>query len=155
MASALSTEKLGSTLYIKSYDHDPGGTTAILAGPDGGTTIRYLDLRDYETVGVMVKPSIVGGNGVTKVEIVASEAVAFSSVTVVKDSGSIQADALDDNVFLECTAEEVAQLGSEGGLNLRYVAARLTCASAGDEATVTYIAIPKRAYTGLTATSIA
>lgn len=150
MASSVSSEKIGSSLYIKSYDHDPGATTAILASPDGGTTIRYLDMQDYEYAAVVAKPNIAGGD-LTKVELVASATTAFSSVTVVKDSGTIAAGSLDDNVFLECTASEIVHLGS----TLRYLAARLTNATGTDEVTVTYIAIPKRAYTGLTASSIA
>lgn len=151
MASAVSASKIGSSIYVKSYDHDPGATSATLAGPDGGTTIRYLDMKDYEYAAVVVKPNIVAAGGTTKVELVAAETAAFSSVTVVKDSGTVAADALDDNVFLECTASELVQLGA----SLRYLAARVTNATATDEATVTYIAIPKRAYSGLTATSIA
>jgi hypothetical protein len=150
MASAVSTEKIGSELYIHSYDHDPGSTSAILAGPDGGTTIRYVDMKDYSNLAVMVKPNIVGGGGVTKVELVASATTAFSAVTVVKDSGVVAGDSLEDNVFLECSDSEVVHLGA----TLRYVAARITCGTASDEATVTYVAIPKRKYTGLTATAI-
>lgn len=150
MASAVSTEKIGSSLYIHSFDHDPGATTAVLAGPDGGTTIRYLDMKDYTNVGVLVKPNIVGGTGVTKVELVASATTSFSSVTSVKDSGTVAGDALEDNVFLECTDAEVVQLGA----TLRYVAARITHGTNTDESTVTYIGIPKRSYTGLTATAI-
>ncbi len=151
MPSAVATEKIGSGIYLRSYDHDPGGTTAILAGPDGGTTIRYLDLKDYYTIGALVKPNIVGGGGATKVELVASATTAFSSVVSIKDSGTVAADALDDNVFLECSAEEVVHLGA----TMRYVAARITHATGTDESTVTYIGIPKRKYSGLTATVIA
>lgn len=151
MASAVSTEKIGSRLKVISYDHDPGATAATLAGPDGGTTIRYFDMRDYSVFGVLVKPNVVAAGGTTKVEIVASATTAFSSVTVIKDSGVVAADALDDNVFLECTDAEVVHLGS----TLRYVAARVTNATATDEATVTYIGIPKRPASGLTATAIA
>lgn len=150
MASAVSTEKIGSELYIHSFDNDPGATSATLAGPDGGTTIRYIDMKDYSNLAVLVKPNIVGGTGVTKVELVASATTAFSSVTVVKDSGSVAGDSLEDNVFLECSDSEVVQLGS----TLRYVAARVTHGTNTDESTVTYIAIPKRKYTGLTATAI-
>jgi hypothetical protein len=153
MASALATEYFGSRLYIKSFDHDPGGTSATLASPDGGTTIRYLDMRDYERMAVEVRPTIASG-GITKVEIVASATTAFSSVTVIKDSGTIDADSLNDNVFLECSAEEIAQLGDAAGVDLRYVAARLTNETGTDEANVLYVAEPKRAYSGLTATSI-
>lgn len=149
MASAVSSEKIGASLYINSYDHDPGGTSAVLAGPDGGTTIRYLDMKDYENFAVQVRPTIAGG-ALTKVEIVASATTAFSSVVVIKDSGTVAADSLNDTVFLECTASEIVQLGE----TLRYVAARLTNATGTDEANVTYVAIPKRCYSGLTATLI-
>ncbi len=154
MASALATEYFGSRLYINSYDHDPGATTAVLASPDGGTTIRYLDMKDYEHFAVQARPTIVGGGGLTKLEIVASAATSFSSVTVIKDSGTVAADSPNDTVFLECSAEEIAQLAAEGGVALRYVAARLTQATNTDEANVTYVAEPKRAYSGLTATNI-
>lgn len=150
MASAISTQKIGSRIYAHSYDHDPGATTAVLASPDGGTTIRYLDIGAYDTVGVLAKPNIVGGSGLTKVEIVASATKDFSTVVVVKDSGTVAGDALEDNVFLECSAEEVKVLGD----TLRYVAARLTMATNTDEATVTYIALPKRQYADITATAI-
>lgn len=150
MASAVASEKIGSGLYVHSYDNDPGATSATLASPDGGTTIRYLDLKDYSVVAALVKPNIVGGTGVTKVELVASATTSFASVTVVKDSGSVAGDSLEDNVFLECTDAEVIQLGA----TLRYVAARVTHGTNTDESTVTYIGIPKRAYTGLTATAI-
>ncbi len=149
MASAVSSEKIGSGLFVQSYDHDPGGTTAILAGPDGGTTIRYLDMKDYSVVGMQVRPTIIT-TSLTKLEIVASATTSFSSVVVVKDSGAVLADSLNDTVFLECTAAEVVQLGA----TLRYVAARITTTTATDEANVTYIGIPVREFSGQTATLI-
>lgn len=154
MASSVSSEHIGSRLFVKSYDHDPGATSAVLASPDGGTTIRYADLRDYEVFGVMARPTIVAGTGLTKLEIVASASTAMTSEVVVKDSGAVAGDSLNDVVFLECTAEEVAQLGAEAGVAYRYVAARLTMGTGTDEANVTYIGVPKRPVTGLTATSI-
>lgn len=149
MASAVSTEKIGASLYIRSYDHDPGGTSATLASPDGGTTIRYADMNELENLAVQVRPTVAGG-AMTKVELVASATTSFSAVTVVKDSGVVAADSLNDTVFLECSAAEVVHLGA----TLRYVAARMTNATGTDEANVTYIGIPKRKYTGLTATAI-
>lgn len=152
MASSVSSEYIGSRIKMVGYDHDPGGTSATLAGPDGGTTIRYVDLKEAYHFGCLVLPAIVGGGGITKVEIVASAATAFSVVTVVKDSGTIAADALDDFVFLECNVEEVKQLGA----TLRYVAARITSATGTDEAKVVYITMGRHfETTGMTATTIA
>lgn len=154
MAVTTASEKIGSRLFVKSYDHDPGSTSAIIASPDGGTTVRYLDMKDYEAFGVMARPTIVGGSGLTKVEIIASASAAMTTETVIKDSGTVAADSPNDVVFLECTAEEVAQAATDAGVALRYVAARLTQATNTDEANVTYIGVPRRPVSGLTATTI-
>jgi hypothetical protein len=151
MASAVDTQKLKSRLQVKSYDHDPGATTAVVVSPDGGTTKRVADLSLFSRFMVQAKPTIVGGGGLTKLEIIASAATDMSSPTVIKDSGTVAADALDDNVTLECSAEEVRHLGAD----LRYVAGRLTMATATDEASVVYILAGGRfSYQDLTADSV-
>lgn len=157
MVSALASERIGSRLFLHAYDHDPGATTAIVCSPDGGANKRSFAIALAEAFGVLVKPTVVGGNGITKVEIVAADDAAMTTnLTVVKDSGAIQADALDDQVFLECLASEVRQLSDAGGFNLQYVAARITMATATDEASVVYVGFsPRYPRTGLTATAIA
>ena len=159
MASTLDSQKIGSRIYVKSYDHDPGATTAIVTSADGGTTKQLLDMRNYGGFMGVVKPNIVGGGGVTKVEIVAyinGDATGAGTAYVIKDSGTVAADALNDNVVEECTASEIAQIGEAEGVDLRYAAVRLTCATNTDEATVTYIGYPAlHATLNLTATSIA
>lgn len=156
MASTLDSQKIGSAIQAISYDHDPGATTAIVTSADGGTTKILWDMKDMSAFMAIAKPNIVGGNGITKLEIVAfADSAGAGTAYVIKDSGAIQADALGDNVVEECTAAEVAQIGSENSANLRYVGARLTCATGTDEATVTYIGFPKRPYKDLTVTDIA
>ena len=151
------SQKIGSRVYMRSYDHDPGATTAVVCSPDGGTTKRVFDMRDYAGFGVLAKPTVVGGNGLTKLEIVAYEDSAGAGTAyVIKDSGTVAADALDDNVWQECTQGEVAQAGTDNGVELRYVAARLTNATNSDEVSVTYVGFPpKYEADGLTATVIA
>lgn len=150
MASAVSTEKIFANAKIAMYDHDPGATTAVIVSGDGGTTKRYVDGRDAENFAVVAMLSL--GSAITKLEIVASSDVAFTSPVVVKDSGAVAADAVGDYVALECTAAEVAPLGTD----LRYLAGRLTQTTATDEAVVTYIQTGLRfAKTGSTATTIA
>ncbi len=152
MASALSTLKWLANLLIQMWDHDPGATTAKLVSPDGGTTIRYLDMGLYSRFAVAAYPSVIGGGGLTKLEIVASSDAAFTAPVVVKDSGVIAADALGDWAVLECTAEEIVQLGDD----LQYVAGRLTQATATDEAAVMYLAKPRFTHKDVTpATTIA
>jgi hypothetical protein len=93
MASALSTLKWLANVLIQLWDHDPGATTAKLVSPDGGTTIRYLDMGLYSRFAVAAYPTVIGGGGLTKLEIVASSDAAFTAPVVVKDSGVIAADA--------------------------------------------------------------
>src|SRR5688572_14171087 len=113
MASALSVEHLRARLFAKSYDHDPGATTAKLASPDGGTTPWAWDLKDFpDGFMAIVKPSIVGGNGITLVRLLAfSDAALTANSTEVKTSGAVQLDDLStaggDQVVLECLASEV------------------------------------------------
>ena len=155
MASSVAYDKVAANWFVKTYDHDPGGTSATLVSPDGGTTIRYLDMLDYECALVQAMLTVpASSSGITKLEIVASDAADFSTnVTVVKDSGTIDADAVGDTYTLECDASELAQLSSDGSISpgLRYIAGRLTCSNTGDEAVVTYVAKAKRPVDGVTA----
>lgn len=150
MASAVSANKFLSDNFIDSRHHDPGGTGAVICSPDGGTTKRVVDMSLFEGF-VAGAHFQAGTGGVTKVEIVAAEDEAMATnLTVIKDSGTIDLDAEDDRIYLECTAAEIAQLGEASGYALRYAAARLTCADAADEAVVTYIGLkPRFAYNGL------
>lgn len=151
MASTVGTNKVASNFYWAIFDHDPGSTSATVCTPDGGTTLRYVDLADYNHFAVLAMSSTLTGNGITKLEIVACADTTFGSVTAVKDSSTVAADAVGDFVFEECSAEEVVQLGA----TLRYVAARITMQNAADEAVVSYLAFPKFAVDGLTADTIA
>jgi hypothetical protein len=153
MASSVTTQKFFSKVSQASYDHDPGATTAVITSPDGGTTKRSVDMANYEGFAVIAMTSVsASSSGITKLEIVAAEDSAMSTnLTVVKDSGTVAADAVGDCVVAECTVAEIKSLGSA----LRYVAARLTCSNSGDEAVVTYTRhSPRFAYRDLTANQI-
>lgn len=157
MASAVTTAKFSANAAVGMYDHDPGATSAVIVSADGGTTKISADMRDYEEFMVVAMSSTLTGAGITKLEIVAADdSTMATNLTVIKDSGVVAADAVGDYVVQECTAEEIAQLSAAGGYDLRYVAGRLTCANAADEAVVTYIRTkPRFAKSGLTATTIA
>lgn len=159
MASAIATAKISANVKIQMWDHDPGTTNALVLSPDGGTTDRIFDMSGYEAFACLAMSSTLTGNGITKLEIVAASDSALSTdVTVIKDSGTVAADAVGDYVFEECTAEELAQLSSAGSIDppLRYVAPRLTVQNSADEAVVTTILYkPKFATSGLTADTIA
>lgn len=157
MAAQTATQHIRSKFLFQFWDHDPDTASALVVSPDGGTTDRYVDMRDHEFFAVAAVATIFGGaSGITKLEIVAASDTAGTDLAVVKDSGTVDADAIGDWLIEECSAEEVAQLASDNGTNLRYVAGRLTCSNSGDEAVVMYFTIPNRAYLNQTpATTIA
>lgn len=147
MASAVATQHLLSRFKAEVWDHDPGATTAMVASPDGGTTERWVDMRDHSHLMAIAIQTVIGSSsGITKLEIVASETAdeGDASLTVIKDSGTVDADALADWLALECSAEEIAHLGDAAGYKLRYAAARVTQSNSGDEAIVVYFAQTNR-----------
>lgn len=156
MASAVAEQHIRSNNLIQMWDHDPGATSAQITTPDGGTTKRLVDMCDLELFAVSVMTTVLGGNGVTKVEIVACTDTDGTNATAIKDSGTIAADAMGDWAILECAADEISHLGDAAGLALRYVGARITCHHSGDEAVVVYFGKSNRPRLDLTpATTIA
>lgn len=157
MATAVTTVDLFANAAILSYDHDPGGTSATITSPDGGTTKRVVAIADYQGFAVTSMTSVsASSSGVTKLEIVGCTDSSGSNPTVVTDSGTVAADAVGDFVAVECTAAQVKEVGDTAGLTLTHIAGRLTCSNAGDEAVVTYIRHkPKYPASGLTANVIA
>lgn len=157
MASAQSSEHWGSRNAYTVYDHDPGTTDATIVSPDGGTTKRFVDMRDYEQFVVICNVTI-GTGGASTVAIVAAEDTAGTNQqTITTVGGALDADALGDFIKAECTAEQIAAVGAAAGYNLRYASAVITCSNSGDEMLVSFIRSgAKRATTGLTpASSIA
>lgn len=142
MPSSVATQKIRSELKVEKWDHDPGATTAVITSPDGGTTIRVVDMSLNRHLAVAAMVTIPGGGALTLLEIVAAEGVAMASPEVIKTSGAIVADAVGDWAMEECSAEEIADVGARAGKNLRYAAARLTMSNATGEAVVTHIALP-------------
>jgi hypothetical protein len=145
MASAVSSQHIRSNYLFQVWDHDPGGTTATVV--TDGTTSRYVDGKDLTHFGVIAIQTVIGSSsGISKLEIIAAEDTSGTNATVIKDSGTVDADALCDWLMEECSMAEVAHLSAAAGLNLRYMAGRLTSSNAGDEAVVVYFGVPTRAY---------
>ncbi len=157
MVSAVTTEKFASRNKVQMFFHDPDGTGTIITTPDGETTKRWVDMRDYGGFAVQAMSVVLTGNGITLLEIVADVNSDGSGTNrIIKSSGAVVADAVGDYVVVECLAEEIAQIGEDNSEDLRYVAARLTVANSADEAVVNYIQFfPRFPATGLTADAIA
>ena len=109
-------------------------------------------MRDHSDFAVIaIQTVIASSSGITQLEIVAADDTAGTNATVIKDSGTVDADLLADWLIETCTAAEVAQESSDGGFNLRYVAGRITQSNNGDEAIAVYFTVPNRPQLDLTA----
>lgn len=152
MVSEITTDKFRSKNVTQMWKHDPDAATAEIVTPDGGTTLRVMDLENIGSFSAGVMSDVLTGDGVTKLELVAADTAAFDgTVVVIKDSGVVAADAVGDWVFQEMLAEEVAQASSEAGVELKWGAARVTVEDAADECAVVYIgSLVRFAYEDLT-----
>jgi len=137
MASAVTTSKVFGKGALKLYDHDPGGTGAVVVSGDGGTTKNYLDMTGYQNFAVVAMNSVsTSSSGPTLVDIIAADDTSGTNATVVVSSGTVSSTHVGDNVCVECTADQIREVSNAAGYSLRYVTARITCSNAGDECVV-------------------
>ena len=148
-------QRIGSRIFVKNYDHDPGATTAILASPDGGTTPVYLDMSLFAYGAASYRPTIIGGAGVTLMRAFASSDIAgATNATLIRSSGAVAGDSLNDTVFVEWTADEIAALDTSA-VGLRYVTIELTHGTNTDEGNLTFVGVePRFPRDALSATAI-
>lgn len=134
MASALATAKLSANLAAYMYEHDPANATVA-------TEIAWVDMRDFGELMVLAMSHNLTGNGITAFALVANDESdgGGTDVTVKTHAVGSAPDAGGDFLMLECTAEEIVQLGEENDVDLRYVTAVITEHNANDEAGVCYI----------------
>lgn len=146
MASSQENEKITSRVLVTQYDFDPDSADA--------QDVAWVDMRDFGRflAGFF---RTVGTSDLDTMKIIANSESDGSGTDVEVKSKTltgVQPNAVGDYNFLECTAQELAALGT----NLRYVTLQLEFATATDEGVVTYIRSDSRfSYTGLTADSIA
>lgn len=150
MATAVTSQRIQSRMAITSYDHDPGATTAVVVSPDGGTTQRWVPMRDFDEFYVQVRPTIAAANGITLLEIVGAVDVAGTSVTVILAHAASITDTLDKYLGLEVNVDQINEVGNAASLKFTHVAARITMATNTDEANATYIRTAKRQFRNLT-----
>lgn len=150
MATAVTSQKIQSRIAVTSYDHDPNATTAVVVSPDGGTTQRWVPMRDFDEFYVQVRPTIVGGNGVTLLEIVGATDASGTNVTAILAHAASVTDTLDKYLGLEVNVDQINEVGNAAGLKFTHVSARITMATNTDEANATFLRTGKRAFRNLT-----
>lgn len=156
MASAVTANKIFAGAALKLFDHDPGATSAVVVSGDGGTTKNYLAMRDYGNFAVVAMNSVVGSaSGPTLVEILGATDSAGTNATVIVVSATVASVTVGDNVVVECTAEQINEVGKAAGFNFTHVTARITCSNSGDECVVLMGRFnPRFPASGLTANNI-
>lgn len=137
MATAVTSSKIFANAALKLYDHDPGSTAAKEVSGDGGTTKNYLAMAGYENFVLEVMNSLsASSSGPTLVEIVAATDSAGTDITAILTSGTVASVTVGDNIALECTAEQIKEVGVAAGKNFTHVTGRITCSNSGDECVV-------------------
>lgn len=145
MASAQASAKLSQTIKVTQYDFDPGGVDPV--------DVAWVDMRDFATF-MCIFFRTIGTGAVDTFAILANSQSngGGTNVNVKTHAVASEPDAVGDYIFLECTAEELAALGTD----LRYVSASVEFAVSTDEGVVTYIrGGPRFAERDLTAEVIA
>lgn len=144
MASTVATEKLTANIAVTHYDFDPNATTA--------TDIAWVDMRNFGHFLCSFFRTIGTSNVTFKILANSASDGSGQDVEVKAHAVGSQPDAVGDYLFLECTAAEIAALGS----NLRYVTASVSVATNTDEGVVTYVrGLPRNAYADLSADTVA
>jgi hypothetical protein len=137
VATAVTSQKIFSNASLKLYDHDPGSTGAVVVSGDGGTTKNYLAMSTYHNFVLVVMNSVsASSSGPTLVEIVAAESSTGTNATVVLAHATTASVTVGDNIVLECTAEQIIEVGKAAGFNFTHVTGRITCSNSGDECVV-------------------
>ena len=139
MASSQSSVKFFANNCVELFTHMPADGATEQSVKAGTTTACWRDMRDYEGFAVGACQAVKGGNGMIELSIYAAESDSGANATEIKTTGVIAADAIGDYALLECTAEEIAQIGRAAGYAFTHVAGYIDSHHNDDEQGVVYI----------------
>ena len=110
------------------------------------TDVDWVDMKDYDSILIGVSASLLVGAGVTVFKILGNSEFDGGGTDVEIKAKAIPPapDALEDTLWLEATAEEIAGASTVASGRLRYVSANITAANAGDIASTVYIRRSRR-----------
>lgn len=135
MASGQTVNKLTTRVAATMYR-----TTSASSATD----VAWVDMSGYHSILVGVVASTLVGNGVTAFKLIANTSSTGGGTDreIVAHAVGSAPDAVGDYLWLEATAEQIADLGARNGEALRYVSANITCANASDVVATVYIRTP-------------
>lgn len=146
MASPQARDHALSCAHRELLDFDPDSASA--------TDVKWVDMQNYRTFLVGVMRSV-GTGTISSFSLLAnaSSTGAGTDVTVKTHAIGSAPNAVGDYIWLEVSAEEVAQEAADAGITgVRYVSANIALQTSTDECVVYYeLCDPRFAYDGLTA----
>lgn len=147
MAVSTDFQIIRSSEQVKMYDFDPNDTSAHDVGWVSARNMESILIGFFRTIGTSNLTFTILGN--TAADGSGTDVTA-KTVTI-----SAQPDAVGDYIFAELTAEELAQAGSDAGVELIGVSASFTFATGTDEGVGLYVIRSKVKTLNLTANSVA
>ena len=126
-------QKFFANNAIKLFESDTGATAAV--------DIAWVDMRDFERFVAAYFRSVDTTAGVAVFKILANSEADGSGTDVILVSHDLDddTDAVGDQVFLECSAEQLADASTTASGLLRYVSVSITPGDNGEEAIILYI----------------
>ncbi|GAA4442951.1 hypothetical protein [Bremerella cremea] len=135
MASPVETNHLRSNLIVQNYKFDPDGVNPV--------DVAWRSVRDIKRILIGFTRTVGTGN-VDAFKILANAASdgGGTDVEIKAHPLASQPDAINDQIWLECSVEEIAALGAKAGIDLQYFSANVELATATDEGLLTYVLEP-------------
>ncbi len=156
----VATEKFSANNKMETHIHAPAAAATAQTAKSGATTEHWKAMRDYTGIAVMATWAYSGGTGIILFDLYLASDSSGSDVVLAKGMGTANASAaclantIGDSVYLEISAEDIAQLGAVAGVKYTHVSAWLDCQHNDDEVAVTYVRFgAKHRESGLTAAS--
>lgn len=139
---------LSANIKVTHYDFDPDVDTAV--------DVAWVDMRDFDKI-LATFFRTVGTSALDTFKILGNAESDGSGADVIIKTHAVanEPNALGDYIYLECTAEEIAQEGADAGEDVRYVTISAEFATSTDEGVVTYVREGTRRHLALTAESVA
>ena len=141
------SQKILERMKISMHDFDPNGTAAV--------EVSWTNVRDIQAIAVAFFRTIGTGDITLKIMGNSASDGSGTDVDIVTKTVSAQPDAVGDQIFLECSAAEIAAAAEAAGETVQYVTAVVSAGASGDEGVILQIVDPVYVYEAQTADVVA
>jgi hypothetical protein len=125
------SDKISSVSKVMMFDFDPGATTV--------TAVSWQPMENFQNLLAMFMRTIGTSTATLTINAATDSSGTDSAVVATKTFTDGQPDAVGDYVYLEVSAEDVAQKASDNSKNYTHVSAVISVETGTDEAVVTYV----------------